>query len=181
MEYIQLTTHRIKSQCLEISYWVNIFKLISQLFEIRMNLHFIFAGFESPFSKDPNFMDRFSLTCMNNQPKQMVIFKSLPILSFHIHTCILRKYSHIEIHVFWESIIFLWILFHFLIQASVSSILHIFNFLNYSSSHFSFTGFILVDHIRSRDMKIGEDRREMVEALLWSFFFTNSLQVFSVS
>ena len=144
---------------------------------------FYFSWLQIPFLKGPEFWWTvlFSFTFINNQPKQMVIFKSLPILSFHIHTCILRKYSHIEIHVFWESIIFLWILFHFLIQASVSSILHIFNFLNYSLSHFSFTGFILVDHIRSRDMKIGEDRREMVEALLWSFSFTNSLQVFSVS
>ena len=65
MEYIRLTTHRIKSQCLEISYWVNIFKLISQHSETRVNLHFIFAGFESPFSKDPNFKDRFLFTHLN--------------------------------------------------------------------------------------------------------------------
>ena len=160
MEYIRLTTHRIKSQCLEISYWVNIFKLISQLSEILVNLHFVFAGFKSHFSKDPIFLDRFfTFTFINNQPKQMVIFKSLPILSFHI---------------FWEIIFFRYIsgltfLFDFPLsdlfkpQSRQLSILWFFFYRLNSDWPFLVT--------LSFNMKIGEDRREMFETLLWSFFF----------
>ena len=177
MEYIRLTTHRIKSQCLEISYWVNIFKLTylnfpeslgcqSVVDHTRVNLQFVLAGFKSPFSKDSNSMDHFLFTFINNQPKQMVIFKSLPILSFHI------SYKD---RVFWESILLinlvslsLLISFsHFLITASVSSF--------YLLLWLYFIGLILVDHIRSRDMKIGEDRREMFEAQFWSFSSISSV------
>jgi len=56
---------------------------------------FYFSWLQIPFLEGSEFLWTvfFSFIFINDQPKQMVIFKSLPILSFHIHTCILRKYS----------------------------------------------------------------------------------------
>ena len=139
---------------------------------------FYFRWLRIPFLEGSEFLwTVFSFTFINNQPKQMVIFKSLPILSFHIHTCILRKYSHL-----YTCILRKYYFFMILVIPSYSSL----GFINFSLflifsitvfhlHNLSFTGFIVVDHIRSRDMKIGEDRREMVEALLWSFSFTSLL------
>ena len=137
----------------------------------RVNLQFVLAGFKSPFSKDSNSMDHFLFTFINNQPKQMVIFKSLPILSFRIpyRLGISRKCSSYEFC--FTVFINIFFLFHFLISASVIILFTYFS-LSYHfiyCYHFCFIGIILVDNIRSCDMKIGEDRREMFEALVLFF------------
>ena len=118
-------------------------------------------------------MDRFffSFAFINNQPKQMVIFKSLPILSFRIpyRLGISRKCSSYEFC--FTVFINIFFLFHFLISASVIILFTYFS-LSYHfiyCYHFCFIGIILVDNIRSCDMKIGEDRREMFEALVLFF------------
>ena len=143
---------------LVVNQWLTIPKWIFSLFSLASNPLSQRFEFYGPFF--------FSFAFINNQPKQMVIFKSLPILSFHI------SYKD---RVFWESILLinlvslsLLISFsHFLITASVSSF--------YLLLWLYFIGLILVDHIRSRDMKIGEDRRDMFEARFWSFSFINSV------
>ena len=138
----------------------------------KVNLQFVFAGFKSPFSKIRILWTVFfSFAFINNQPKQMVIFKSLPILSFRIpyRLGISRKCSSYEFC--FTVFINIFFLFHFLISASVIILFTYFS-LSYHfiyCYHFCFIGIILVDNIRSCDMKIGEDRREMFEALVLFF------------
>ena len=125
VEFIRLTTHQkranVWSNILLSEYLIDIstFRnhlVVNQWLTIPKWIFSLFSLASNPISQRTRFfLDRFfTFTFINNQPKQMVIFKSLPILSFHI---------------FWEIIFFViypvslsCLIFLFLIYSSLSHV-----------------------------------------------------------